>query len=137
MSAAQDLLILLEVVSGFKNPEDSDFDENLHSATHWGQQPDSPDRCITLKDVGGPADLHTHSDGETERPQVQVLVRAKTGSQVWADAEAAKSALKGYNLTLGGSVYQAIQLQSSLADLGRDSRNRREVSFLLQLHRSA
>jgi hypothetical protein len=121
-SSAQDLLLLLEN-AGFSS-----------TAIGWGMQPDDPDRYITLKDTAGPS-LLTHDGGQTLQPGVQVLVRAATGATVWSDAYAALQALKGYNFTLGGTVYQAVQLQSSIADLGRDGRNRREVSFTLQIHR--
>jgi hypothetical protein len=122
-SPAKDLLILLRN-AGFSD-----------SAIGWGMQPDDPPRYITLKDSGGGASLHTHDGGETLVPTVQVLVRAEKGQDVWDDAYAALQALRGYNLTLGGTVYQAIQLQSSIADLGRDANNRREVSFNLLIHR--
>lgn len=122
-SPSQDLLVLLRN-AGFD-------DANIG----WGRQPDSPHRYITLRDTGGPESLLTHDGGETLLPTVQVLVRAETGQAVWDDAYAALIALRGYNLILGGTFYQAIRIQSSIADLGTDARDRREVSFNLQINR--
>lgn len=123
-SPAQDLLQLLRN-AGFSD-----------DAIGWGMQPDEPARYITLQDTGGADTLRTLEGIENTRPTVKVLIRATLGADVWTDAQGAFAALKGYNLYLGGTVYQAVQHIQPPQDLGKDSRNRREVVFNLQIHRS-
>lgn len=120
---SQDLLQLL-VNAGFPS-----------NILFWGQRPDEPSRCIMLRESGASASAWTQSDGEIVKPVLDVLVRNTTGDGVWTDALNAHSALRGYNLTLGGNLYQAIRPVSYPIDGGRDARNRREVSFLLEVWR--
>lgn len=120
---AQDLLQLLRG-AGFQD-----------SAIGWGIQPDEPVRYITLKDTGGPVALFTHGAFQTDRPTVQVLIRAAKGPEVAADAQAAYLALRGYNFTIAGNVYQAVQPQQYPQDISEDGKGWREYSFTLQVHR--
>ncbi len=120
---AEDLLQLLR---------DAGF---VDTAIGWGHQPDSPIRYITLRDTGGPSPLFTLESCQTDRPTIQVLIRAKLGSEVAADAQSAYSALRGYNFTLAGNTYQAVQPEQFPTDLGKDQNGNREFVFTLQIHR--
>lgn len=96
---------------------------------HVSKMPASPDRVIAIFDTGG---FNPHPAFLLDFPTIQIRVRAKPGDYVTLHnkAQAIKDSLLGLpSQDLLGERWDAINLLSDIAFLGRDENDRPEFSL--------
>ena len=98
---------------------------------HETDLPDEPQFStqITLINRSGLGDLHTHDNQVTYRPRLQVLVRTRDMTNLYTEAKLVRDILNGYNFSIGGLRFLAVQSVGGFVDLPMDSLDRRGVSF--------
>lgn len=95
-----------------------------------GDYPDMPDNIVTLYHSGGADPSHTFTSKEFEEPTFQVRIRNISYGMAEEKANAIKDALDGQTeLIINGNRYLSIFQQGDILPLGRDSRNRTELSL--------
>ena len=93
---------------------------------------------ISLTETGGtgPTRVHNQTGALTQRPTVQVLVRAKRYDIARAKAKEVYLALDGtYETVLSGVRYHSIVARQEPADIGLDPQNRVMISFNLEIEK--
>jgi len=102
-----------------------------------GEEPVSPDQCITIYDTGGP---EPQAGYVYDYPTVQVRIRGNKGAykETWALADTIKSALHGlHNESWNGTKYHGIWCQSDIIFIGYDDNSRPVFTVNFRIHRSA
>lgn len=89
---------------------------------------------LSLVETGGSGSARTHTDTATERPTVQLMVRAKDDiNNARAMLKAAYDALGGanglYNIELSGVFYLSITARQGITDTGKDAAGRPTLAF--------
>ena len=107
-----------------------------------GDLPDTPDNCIALYQSGGQDAVHSLGAGvdEThETPTFQVRIRNTSYATANTQAESVKDILDGLvNQTINSNLYISIFMQGDINSLGRDDRNRINltVNFVAKVKRN-
>ena len=86
----------------------------------------------SLHETGGtgPTHIHNQASAHTQRPTVQVLIRAADYPTARGKARAAYRALDGvFNTTINGTFYLSITARQEPTDIGLDGVARPMVSF--------
>lgn len=94
---------------------------------------------LTLSPTGGiaPTRVQNQTSVKTQRPTVQVLVRASTTPAAWTMAQNAYAALDGFfNGTLSGTWYLNIRARQDITDMGLDSAGRIQLVFNIGVEKS-
>ena len=110
------------------------------SNKYLGDMPDTPDDLIALYNTGGLDPQHAlgAQPPSWENPTFQIRLRDTSYADVIARAEAIKDLLDGKtNQTINSNYYMSIFMLGDINSLGRDSRNRIEVTmnFAVQVQR--
>ncbi len=94
---------------------------------------------ISLNETGGmaPTRVQNKASANTQRPTVQVLVRAATYPVARAKALAAYQSLDGiFNATLSGTFYHKVTARQEPTDMGFDATgNRVQVVFNVEVEK--
>ena len=93
-----------------------------------GRQPDSPDACITVFDIGGTSPNPVYGRDE---PEYSILVRGVLNdySGGYDKATEAKNALLGLsNQTVGDAIYALFYMRTDTTFISYDSNNRPNFS---------
>ena len=107
-----------------------------------GDLPDTPDSAIALYQTGGQDAVHSLGAGvdEThETPTFQVRIRNTSYATANTQAESVKDILDGLvNQTINSNLYISIFMQGDINSLGRDDRNRINltVNFVAKVKRT-
>ena len=107
-----------------------------------GDLPDTPDNCIALYQTGGQDSQHqlgASTDEVHETPTFQVRIRNTSYATANTEAESVKDILDGLvNQTINTNEYKSIFMQGDINSLGRDDRNRINltVNFIAKVKRS-
>jgi hypothetical protein len=101
-----------------------------------GEQPKSPDECVTVFDTG-PTD-EDHPDYTLEYPKVMIKVRGMKEGYLdsYALLDSIRTLMNGYSTTVGGTRYLAFWVMSYLW-LGYDENRRPMWSLNLRTQRTA
>jgi len=94
---------------------------------------------ISLIETGGsgPTRIHNTSVANTQRPTVQVVVRAKSYLTARTKSKAAYVALDGiFNTTLTGVLYHSITARQEPTDIGLDTLERPMVVFNIEVEKA-
>lgn len=94
---------------------------------------------ITLIETGGtaPTRIHNHVGAHTQRPTVQISVRAKSYKVARDKCVEAYNALDGvFNTLLGTTFYQRITARQEPTDLGRDENGRPMIVFNVEIEKT-
>ena len=100
----------------------------LGSTIFIGRQPDSPDACITVFDIGGTSPNPVWGRDE---PEFSILVRGTLNDYVgaWDKAREAKDALLGLpDQTIGDAIYALFYLRTDTTFVSYDADNRPNFS---------
>lgn len=106
-----------------------------------GDLPDTPDNCVALYQTGGQDSVHSLGasvDETHETPTFQVRIRNTSYASANTQAESIKDLLDGkVNTTINSNVYISIFMQGDINSLGRDDRNRINltVNFIAKVKR--
>lgn len=93
-------------------------------------KPDSPDNLLCLYFTGGANPSHAFDSKQYEEPTFQVIVRNLNASTAITKAEAVKDALDGKTeLTINSTRYISVFSQGDILQLGKDAKNRMELSL--------
>lgn len=93
-------------------------------------KPDTPDNLLCLFFTGGADPSHAFDSKQFEEPSFQVIVRNTSALTAFSKAEAVKDALDGRTgLTIGSTKYISIFSQGDILQLGKDEKNRTELSL--------
>lgn len=99
-------------------------------------EPDSPDKAVTVTDTGGTSGSRLQPTGEyLDRPTVQIRVRDATQNSAWQKIYEIQQALDtevlGDSVTIGGSNYEVSYLTrtTGILSLGRESPESKRVLF--------
>jgi hypothetical protein len=88
------------------------------------------DNIIGIYQTGGFDSSHSFNRVEFEEPTFQVMIRNMVSDTAVSKAEAIKDALDGQtNLTINSNFYLNIFSQGDILPLGKDDKNRTEVSL--------
>lgn len=115
---------------------------SVSSDIFLGDLPDTPDDCLALYQSGGQDAVHLLGAGvdEThETPTFQVRIRNTSYATANTKAESVKDILDGLvNQTINSNVYISIYMQGDINSLGRDDRNRINltVNFIAKVKRN-
>lgn len=115
---------------------------SVSSDIFLGDLPDTPDDCLALYQSGGQDAVHSLGAGvdEThETPTFQVRIRNTSYATANTKAESVKDILDGLvNQTINSNVYISIYMQGDINSLGRDDRNRINltVNFIAKVKRN-
>lgn len=93
---------------------------------------------ISLTETGGtsPTRVHNLRTANTQRPTVQVLVRAQSYLIARTKAKAAYDVLDGvYETTLTGVRYHSITARQEPTDIGLDDQERAMISFNVEIEK--
>jgi hypothetical protein len=93
---------------------------------------------LTLIETGGsgPTRVHNQTAALTQRPTVQIMVRASTYPTARATAQLAYLALDGiYNTTLSGTYYHSVTARQEPTDIGLDDMARAMVAFNIDVEK--
>ena len=102
----------------------------IESNIFLGDKPDAPDNLICIYPSGGYNPLIDQIRSIIDRPTFQIIIRDTSFSSAITRCEAIKLTLNGIsNQTIGGSFYLSIYQQGDILPLGKDSRNRIELSI--------
>ena len=110
------------------------------SSVFLGSYPDSPDNIVTLYRSGGFDRSRSFTNREYENPSVQVRVRDISYARANDKMEIIKDALDGLTeQSINGNRYLSIMQQGDVLPLGRDDKNRTELSlnFRVRVERNA
>lgn len=100
------------------------------TAIFVGDMPDAPDNIICLFQSGGFDPSHSFDSRQFEEPTFQVRIRNVSYAMADTKAQAIKDALDGQTeLTINGNRYISIFQQGDILPLGKDSKNRSELSL--------
>jgi hypothetical protein len=95
---------------------------------------------ISLIETGGsgPTRIHNVGTANTQRPTVQVVVRAKSYLTARTKAKAAYLALDGvFNTDISGVRYHSITARQEPTDIGLDDKGRPMIVFNLDIEKQA
>jgi hypothetical protein len=104
-------------------------------SVHISKMPDSPDTCIALYDTGGFAPSPKWLE---DYPTVQIRVRGTAGGYkaAWQKAIDARDALLGLpTTTLNNTIYQGVWVDSDVAFISYDDKNRPLFTCNLRISR--
>lgn len=93
---------------------------------------------LTLLETGGsaPTRVHNAPGAHTQRPTVQVVVRAKNYVVARTMSKNAYNALDGvFNTTLSGVFYQSITARQEPTDIGLDAESRPMIVFNIEIEK--
>ena len=112
------------------------------SNKYLGDLPDSPDNLVVLYNTGGFDSFHTLGSQAPshEEPTFQVRIRDTSYANAISRAETIKGQLDGLcSTTINGNNYISIFMIGDINSIGRDSRNRAEVTlnFRVKVKRGA
>lgn len=97
---------------------------------------DGPYILITETGGSSPTRIHNQTTANTQRPTVQILVRAKLYPTARTKSKEVYLALDGlYNTVLSGVLYHSIIARQEPQDIGLDSRERPMVVFNLDIEK--
>jgi hypothetical protein len=94
---------------------------------------------ISLIETGGsgPTRIQNQSTANTQRPTVQVVVRAKSYLVARTKSKQVYQALDGlYNTTLSGVLYHSVVARQEPTDIGLDTVDRPMVVFNLDIEKA-
>lgn len=100
--------------------------------------PDGNGPYISLIETGGsgPTRIHNQGAGNTQRPTVQVVVRAKSYLDARTKAKAAYLALDGvFETDLTGVRYHSITARQEPTDIGLDAKERPMIVFNIDVEK--
>ena len=100
-----------------------------------GEEPHSPDNCVTIFDTYGLPPQITFGGERYYRPAIQVRIRNNSYSDGWEEAHGIMEFLHGKGQeTWNGTLYSLIQAsgEPSLLDRDKNSRARFVVNFNIQ-----
>ena len=101
--------------------------------------PDGDGPYLTLIETGGsgPTRVQNYTSAHTQRPTVQVAVRARSYLVARTMAKNAYDALDGvFNTTLSGVFYQSITARQEPTDIGVDGKERPLIVFNVEIQKS-
>lgn len=104
---------------------------SVNSNIFYNDLPDTPDNCISIFYSGGQPSIHNlNSQAPTlEKPTFQVRIRNTSCATAETQAESIKDILNGKtSTTINGTLYEAIWLQGDIFNLGRDDRERTNLT---------
>jgi len=113
----------------------------VNANIYLGDLPDTPDNCIGLYQTGGQDPQHqlgASTEEVHETPTFQVRLRNTTYATANTEAEQVKDVLDGLiNQVVNGNEYKSIFMQGDINSLGRDGRNRvnLSVNFIAKVKR--
>lgn len=94
---------------------------------------------ISLIETGGsgPTRVHNQTTANTQRPTVQVVVRAKSYLVARTKSKQVYQALDGlYNTTLSGVLYHSVVARQEPTDIGLDAIERPMIVFNLDIEKA-
>lgn len=100
-----------------------------------GQEPASPDNCVTIFDTPGfPRDTFYDPTLRYQRPSVQVRVRNKSYTAGWAVINGITEVLHNQRMTINGMEYTAMfcSQEPAMLDYDENGRPRFVTTFNLQ-----
>lgn len=103
----------------------------INSNIYYNDLPDTPDNCLSLFYSGGQPSVHnlTTQKPTIEKPTFQVRIRNTSCASAETQAELIKDTLNGkVSTTINGTLYEAIWLQGDIFNLGRDDRERTNLT---------
>lgn len=105
-----------------------------------GEMPDTPNITLAIYNTGGAQPIYKLNSQSPayEQPTFQIKIRDTSYSAAITRMEAIKDAISGlYQQTINSTVYYNIFLTSDILSLGRDDRNRIEltINFRAQIKR--
>lgn len=92
--------------------------------------PDANDNLVAIFHTGGVDPSHSFSRVEFEEPTFQVRIRNTVSDTAVSKANLIKDALDGQKgLTINSNLYLSIFMQGDILPIGKDSRNRTELTI--------
>ena len=104
---------------------------SINSNIYYNDLPDTPDNCLSIFYTGGQPSVHNlNTQAPTlEKPTFQVRIRNTSCSSAETQAEEIKDALNGKTSTAkNDTLYEAIWLQGDIFNLGKDDRERTNLT---------
>lgn len=104
---------------------------SINSNIFYNDLPDTPDNCLSIFYTGGQDSVHNMNQQAPtlEKPTFQVRVRNTSCATAEAEAEAVKDALNGLTATtINLTLYEAIFLQGDIFNIGKDDRERTNLT---------
>ena len=104
---------------------------SVNTNIFYNDLPDTPDNCLSLFYSGGQPSIHNlNTQAPTlEKPTFQIRIRNTSCASAETQAESIKDALNGKTkTTINGTLYEAIWLQGDIFNLGRDDRERTNLT---------
>lgn len=104
------------------------------TSIYLGDYPDTPDNIVALYHSGGADPSHTFSSREFEEPTFQVRIRNVSFAMAETKANAIKDVLDGLTeQSINGNRYLSIFQQGDILPLGKDSKNRTELTLNIRV----
>ena len=102
----------------------------VETSIYLMDKPDAPDNLLCLFFSGGADPSYAFDSKQFEEPSFQVIVRNTSTLTAISKAEAVKDALDGQtSLTIGSTSYISVFIQGDILQLGKDDKNRTELSL--------
>lgn len=100
------------------------------SSIFLGDYPDTPNNMVALYQSGGADPSHTFTSRAFEQPTFQIRIRNLSYAMAVSKAETIKDTLDGLTeQTINGNRYVSIFQQGDILPLGKDSKNRSELTL--------
>jgi len=103
----------------------------INSNIYYNDLPDTPDNCLALFFSGGQPSVHNMNQQAPtlEKPTFQVRIRNTSCATATTQAESIKDILNGKTgTTINSTLYEAIYLQGDIFNIGRDDRERTNLT---------
>lgn len=121
-----------DILTGYDSSSSSPYDFGV--SLFISHIPDSPDRCIALLDTGG---FDPEVEIQYEKPTFQIHVRDRADkyTRCYTTVKNILEILHGNRFVVNSTIYVFWQ-QGDIFDLGRDKKNRIELTANVRIHRT-